>query len=195
MEQLISQEVNFDVKKLYGKTLKLLPYARGFCPRDILYHLWSVLESEGLTNFVFHSHFENGTPYRTTGDLVEFVKLFDDPNRCLLIAVSLENRIVGAIWFDDIVRKFKASISIFMIKGYRKEAAIEAVHLALDYAFHGLGIQTVWAITPWLHAANLARNTGFKTIVTVPDMLPQENGDKDLHILRIKREEFDHGAC
>ena len=188
----IDTDLIYDVRRLVGKQVKILPYARGYVPRDTLFRLWKTMEDDEIADFVFHSHLENGTPYKTAGDLVEFMKMFDpDAKRFLLIILSVEGDIIlGATWFDDVIVKHKASMSIFMIKGHRGDTAAEAAKISLDYAFNALDMKMIWAFTPWPHAVNLAKKVGFKPIATLPEILPQQYGNKDMHILRIKREEF-----
>jgi len=181
--------LEFDVKRLVGKSVRLMPYARGYCPRDMLYQLWKAMDSDQLTDYVFHSFNGPQTPYSQRGDLVEFVKMFEPDHgyRILLIVLDATvDKLAGAIWFDEIVEKQRASISIFMLTGYRGEPAIEAVRMALDYMFTAFDMKAIWAFTPWLHAVNLAKNTGFIQQAKLAELAK----DKEMTILRINKEDF-----
>lgn len=181
-------------KRLVGEKVMLMPYSRGYCPRDTLYRLWRMMDDEGLTKYVFHSATENGTPYPMGGDLVDFVKMFEPEHgkRFLLIVLDVTGeQLVGALWFDDIVGNHRASISIFMTEGYRGDAAEEAGRMALDYVFNQFCFMEIWAFTPWLHASRLAEKCGFVPIAVLPSLIPGKKETMDMRVLKITKEQFD----
>lgn len=191
--------MDYDLEKLEGQYVRLWPYSRGYYPRDTLYHLWRLVEEDNAAPSLFHSQLcpIPTVPYEWRGDLVEFVKVFESESRILLIAQSVQkDEIAGFFWFDDVVSKFRASCNIFYRRRYWGHPAREASRLAIGYGFEFLEFKSVWAYTPWDHAAKHAEAVGFHPLISLPEMFQSQNSDGKLyplHILRLTRQEWDHG--
>jgi RimJ/RimL family protein N-acetyltransferase len=178
-----------------GKLTKLYPYVRGLWPPETLFTLWQMMRDQDATEKVFFGRVNGLLPYPTTGDLVDFVKFFEpEPpqQRVLLLAQSQEepDQVVGIFWFDDIVPGHRAAGSVLYRRRYWGEPAREASRLALAYGFEVLGVASIWAYSPWRTGFNHAEAAGMTWVATLPHYVIAGGQPMDLHILRIRREEF-----
>lgn len=179
------------LQRLVGPTVMLVPYARGYSPRDMLYRLWRAMEEEGLSKYVFHSWQGKATLFDQRGDLVEFIKMFEPDHgaRPLVIALSADGqKLAGAIWIDDVIMGHRANLSIFMLKDYRGESALEAGLMAMDYFTTLFNLPTLWSFTPWRHAAELARKGGFQDVAILPGYVRHEGEEKAVYVLKWTKE-------
>lgn len=166
--------------------LALYPYTRP-AYRSILGVLWQLMDREGATAKVFHA--QQG-PETERGDLVEFVRYFDDPKRHLIIMVD-GTEPVGMVWFDDLAPGYRAAINIFYARkvwGARSRAATAA---AITWAFPGLGVTSLWGYTPWKTAARHGQALGFSIVAVLPGFACIAGTPHDVTILRLLREEWD----
>ena len=173
------------VDRLTGERVKLWPYARGIYARDILYRLWRVVEDHEAASKMFCGSQDEDI---LKGDLVSFVKYFDDPGRYLLIVTDLTgDDIAGCIWFDDLMPKFRAFGSVFMRQKYGGEGSMEAVRMALGYAYTVLEVESVWGVTPWRTAKQLCTRCGFEDVALLPAFARVNGLCHDVTILRHRR--------
>lgn len=151
--------------------------------RSILGVLWQLMEREGATGKVFHA-----TQGPERGDLVEFVRYFDDPKRYLLIAVD-EAQPVGLVWFDDYVPGHRAAINIFYARRVWGEKSRAATREAVGWAFQALNVPAIWAYTPHHTAIRHGQALGFSIIAVLPEFACVDGKPQDVTILRMLREE------
>ncbi len=176
-----------EAERMIGQTVRIWPYARGLYPRDTLYRLWRVIEECGAGPKLFWGSHDPATIH---SDLTAFVKFFDDTQtRCLLVVTTPDaQEIAGAIWFDDFVPQYRCFGSIFIRPKYAGAPAMEAVHLALNYAFTALDVRQVWGVTPWKTAKALCQRCGFDVVATLPGLTQLDGIPRDVTILRKMRE-------
>lgn len=165
--------------------LTLFPYARSSY-RSILGVLWTLMEKEGATRKVFHA--QQG-PEVERGDLVEFVRYFDDPKRHLLIAVD-EVDPVGMVWFDDHVPGHRAAVNMFYARRVWGERSRAATRQAIKWAFDGLGVASIWGYTPHKTAVRHGLAVGAKIVAALPEFAMVDGKPADVTILRIWRADY-----
>lgn len=184
-----------------GEHVRLYPYVRGHWPPETLYALWKLLmpDQDTAKNIFFgRSVLGPPTPYPTLGDLVEFVRFFDpDPpgQRRLLIAESLRTpgEVVGLFWFDDLVPGHRAAGNVLYRRRFWGAPAREASRLALAWGFAELGVRAIWAYTPWRVAVKHCEAVGLRLVATLPEFVELDGVPQDMHILRVRKEEFANG--
>ena len=184
-----------------GEHVRLYPYVRGHWPPETLYALWKLLmpDQDTAKNIFFgRSVLGPPTPYPTLGDLVEFVRFFDpDPpgQRRLLIAESLRTpgEVVGLFWFDDLVPGHRAAGNGLYRRRFWGAPAREASRLALAWGFAELGVRAIWAYTPWRVAVKHCEAVGLRLVATLPEFVELDGVPQDMHILRVRKEEFANG--
>ena len=65
---------------------------------------------------------------------------------------------------------------------------MEAVHLALGYAFEALGMQQVWGVTPWHTARALCVRCGFAVMAEIPEFTRWKGRPQGVTVLRKLRD-------
>jgi RimJ/RimL family protein N-acetyltransferase len=179
---------------LTGKLVRLWPYQRGAYARDAIYALWRMVENSKAGHKLFWGSHD---PDAIHSDLTAFCEFFDpirNPGRLLLMVQTIEtNTLAGLIWFDDIIPKFRAFGSIFILPQYRGEASREAVHVALRFAFEVQEWQSVWGVTPWPEAAKLIEKAGFERLAILPNFALVQGQPKSVFIYVISKEKFSYG--
>jgi len=188
-----SEQSNNGLDRLTGEHVKLWPYAPGYYPRDLAYRLWRIVEDEKAIPLIFWGRFavSRETPIEIRGDLVDFARMMGTANGVLLIATEVQTEaLVGFIWFEEIIPKYKAMASIFMRQRYWGDPAIEAGRLGERYAFEVLDLKWIWAMTPWQAAISYCQRIGFKTVSVLPDFALIEGKEHDVTFLRITRGEY-----
>ncbi len=169
--------------------MQILPYARGVYGRDTLYPIWLMIEEANAADGLFWG---NHDLPQHKGDLVSFVKYFDDPNRYLLMIVTTDGSdLIGCVWFDDVVPKYRCFGSIFIKPQYRGELSREAVELCCNYAFDMLQIDSIWGVTPWERARNLCLRCGFDNVTTLPEFTLIDDKPHDVYV--VKKVRTEHG--
>jgi len=166
--------------------LILTPYVRGQFPRDVLAHLWSLMEAEGACATVFHTAVPvAGARYDTRGDLVDFVRLFEPAPPAVtltLLVTEPDGALAGLVWFSDLVPGRRAAIGIW----YRHRAwgarARAATREACRLAFATLKVPAIWGYTPWYTAVRHGEAIGFTRVATLPGYTAS---GRDLAILRL----------
>jgi RimJ/RimL family protein N-acetyltransferase len=156
--------------------------------RSILGVLWHLMEREGATAKVFHA--QQG-PAAERGDLVEFVRYFDDPKRYLLMAVTAEAEPVGMVWFDDVVMNHRAAVNIFYARKVWGRQARATTADAVTWAFRSLGVSAIYGYTPWRTAVRHGQSLGFHIVATLTGYAFVDGAPKDVTILRMLRAEWD----
>jgi len=185
--------LEYNTERLKGKTVEILPYVRGYYPRDILYTLWRAMEDDELSNLVFpQSKNIDNAPFPIQGDLLEFVNYFGDPKRIILIMRDIKTgTIIGLHWYDDIISNFRGWANMFYKKAFWGEPSYEAGQLALDYGFNYLNFEIIYGHTPWVQASSYAEKAGMTKICQLPKGYLLSNGEKqDMNILYITKEVF-----
>ena len=185
--------MEYSLDRLKGKTVEILPYVRGYYPRDILYNLWRSMEDDDLASAVFpQSKNEDQAPFKLQGDLIEFVNYFSDPKRILLIVRDhIKGVIAGLHWYDDVILNFRGWANMFYKKEYWGESAYEAGQLCLDYGFNYLNYKIIYGHTPWAKAAGYAEKAGMTLLYKMPmGYLLSDGTITDMNILYIKKEDF-----
>lgn len=169
---------------------RLVPYHRAVFPRDTLWHLWSLMESQGAAPLLFHG--QQG-PESTRGDLVAFVRLLEPAQgeTYLLLATRPDSaELEGFVWFDDIVRlgenTVRAAFNVCYRRRFWGQPAREASRMALRYGCEILGFSAIWGWTPWPVAARHAEAIGMTRMATLPGFAA---GSRDLSLFRVLREE------
>ncbi|HYE89536.1 MAG TPA: GNAT family protein [Terriglobales bacterium] len=169
--------------------LVMYPYQRGAYPRAILGALWQLMEAEGATAKVFHA--QQG-PETERGDLVEFVRYFDDPKRVLLIMAEPDTKdLVGMVWFDDVVAGHRAAINIFYARKVWGARSRAATREAITWAFQTLGVASMWGYTPHRTAVRHGQALGFQIVAVLPEFARVGGRPQDVTILRLLRSEWD----
>lgn len=185
---------------LQGKHVKLWPYFRGYYDRDILYRLWSLIEKEKATHFIFHG-FEfqsDDSPVSTDGDLVDFIHYFEPISghkTLLIVQDASRDEIAGFTWFEGITPGFRASAGIFMRRKYWGNHALEATQLSLKYIFQLHGLEFVYAITPWASVAKYAQRAGFKPVAQLKGFIKIQQAYRDIYILKITEDQIFHSSA
>jgi len=192
---VFNQDGKYNLNRLEGEHVIVWPYARGFYPRDLPYHLWALMEKEDAINKVFYERAgDSDEAKKSHGDLIQFVQYFSDPNKIILIAQSLDGEIAGATWFSIELAKFRAYGNVWFRQKYWGKPSREAGWMSLDYMFHNVGVQYIWGHTPWKTAMNYCVAIGFDYVVTLPDFALIEGEAQDIHVLRISKGEFGNGT-
>lgn len=174
---------------LTGLHVRLYPYVRGAFPRELLYALWRAVEDEGASRLLFYA--QPVTEEAQRGDLQEFVSYLTDPKRVLYVAQSLkDDSLAGMVWFDDIQPGYRAAANVFFRRRAWGAPALEGSRLALAAAFDTLGLESIWAYTPWLHAVRHAKRAGMMPVALLPGFVRIDGAARDIHVLRLKREDF-----
>lgn len=179
---------DFDVSALDSPFCALRPYVRGHVARDALYWMWRAMEEDAAADKVFHGQLPGNLPFSLRGDLPAFCAYFSEPGRLTaMVFPRPPEELAGFIWFDDLVPGFRANANLFFRRKYRGAVALEAGKLALRYAFEGLGLQELWAFTPWREAAGYARRLGFQPVATLPKIVQAGEQRADMQVLRLGR--------
>lgn len=176
----------------------MCPYARGVYPRDLLSKLWTLMEAEDATKYVFYEHFARDERFSTRGDLTQFIEFFADPKKALFVILAKEkNEIAGLMWLEGVVAGVRAIGGFWMRRRYWGEMTREAVNICLEYVFDFLHIPTVWGFTPWLTSVKTTNALGWNYVCSLPDWTQIEVRDKyrafDMHISYIRKEDFNYG--
>jgi hypothetical protein len=169
--------------------LTLHPYTRGVSPRATLGVLWDLMEREGATAKVFYA--QPGSDLER-GDLVEFVRYFDDPKRSLVIALD-EGQPVGMVWFDDLIPGHRAAVNIFYARKAWGQRSRAATAEAVTWAFGAFNVRAIWGYTPHRTAVRHGQSLGFAIIAVLPAFACVAGRPADVTILRCLREEWTHG--
>jgi len=180
-----------ETNHLVGTRIRLWPYVRGVYGRDTLYRLWCVIEEAQAGPLLFWASQDQPEIH---SDLVAFVKFFDDPTRLLQVVTNIDStEIIGCIWFDEIVPRYRAFGSMFIVPKFQGGTySREAMDMGLRYAFEILELKQVWGATPWLPARRLCLRSGFEVVAMLPGFTLVNGVPVDVTILRIMKEQF-HG--
>lgn len=179
---------------LEGQYARLHPYTRGYSSRDLLYLLWRFMEDEGGAARLFYAQTVAETPISQRGDLTEFLAYFNDPKRLLVVVQNIKtDQLAGMVWFDDLVPGFRAAANCFYRRRSWGHPAREGSRLAVGYAFELLGLRSVWAYTPFPEAAKHAEAIGMHRVAVLPGFVSINESPRDVHILKVHREDFQHG--
>jgi hypothetical protein len=174
---------------LTGSLVRLYPYDRGAFPREVLYAMWRAVEDDHASRYLFYGQVCQDEHHR--GDLQEFVTYFTDPKRLLYIAQSLRtDELAGMVWFDDIQPGYRAAANVYFRRRSWGPAALEGSRLAIGAAFDALKLEHVWAYTPWDHAVRHAKRAGMMPVALLPGFVRIDGQPRDIHVLRLKREDF-----
>lgn len=177
---------------LQGQHVRLYPYQREGFPRDVLYACWKAMEDDGAALKLFYAQPAASDAQR--GDLTEFVAYMTDPKRLVYLAQSLKtDELAGMVWFDDIQPGHRAAANVFFRRRFWGPAAAEGSRLALGQAFVTLNLASIWAYTPWPNAVRHAQRAGMRPITVLPAFVLVGGTPRDIHILRVTREEFANG--
>lgn len=177
---------------LQGQHVRLYPYARGAFPRNVLYAAWRLVEDDGAAPKLFYA--QPAATEAQRGDLEEFVTYFTDPKRRLYLAQSLKtDELAGMVWFDDIQPGHRAAANVFFRRRFWGAAALEGSRLALGHAFAVLNLASIWAYTPWPNAVRHAQRAGMEMMACLPGFVMIEGVPRDIHVLRVRREDFQNG--
>lgn len=172
-----------------GDHVRLYLYKRGAFPRELLWAMWQAVEAEQASRLLFYA--QNVTTESERGDLQEFVTYFTDAKRLVYVAQSLkDDTLAGMVWFDDIQPGFRAAANVFFRRRAWGAAALEGSRLALGAAFESLGVESIWAYTPWLHAVRHAKRAGMMPVALLPGFVRIDGAARDIHVLRLRREDF-----
>ena len=175
--------------ELTGRYVRLYPYQRGAFPREVLYACWRAVEDEGAARLLFYA--QPVAQESERGDLTEFVSYFTDAKRVVYIVQNLKtDELAGMIWFDDIQPGYRAAANVFFRRRAWGAPALEGSRLALGHVFETLGVQSIWAYTPWKHAVRHATRAGMMPVALLPGFVRIDGVARDIHVLRLRREDF-----
>ena len=192
--ELEPSKTEYDPQRLKGKLINVHPYVRGYFAPDMPYQLWSLMGKEDALKLVFFEKIDEETPIPTHADLAFFTDYILDPKKIVLLITSPDDsEIAGLIWFDGIIREFRATGSYWMRRKYWGHPTREASRIALDYMFNGLGIKSVWAYTPWITSVKTTNSLGFDYVAALPDCTMAGGKVRDMHVSVLRRENFNHG--
>lgn len=186
----------FDVASLDGRLCQLFVYARGYLPRDVLYHAWRAMEEDEAAGRVFHAYqVESGEPFGLRGDLAYFCDYFAPQHgrQLLICQAKVDESIAGFIWFDDIIPQYRGMANLFFRRKFFGSVAFEAGKMALTFAFEALNLKALWALTPWREANAYAKRLGFQSITTLPQFTLIDQKPTDMQLLRLTVEDYLNG--
>ena len=169
--------------------MRVLPYVRGYYPRDTAYRLWSLMEAEGAASKLFFSGVPHGTDVNCLGDLTQFVQSL--ATRETLVMQHLESgEIAGLFWYEDFIPSHRALVSIFVRRRFWGEVAKEIADLGLRYGFEVFQLKHIWALTAWPTSASIAERCGMTLVATLEDYVLDEQGEpRDVKLYRKRRED------
>ncbi|MGI9298574.1 MAG: GNAT family N-acetyltransferase [Gammaproteobacteria bacterium] len=142
-----------------------------------------MVEEEGSSGQIFYSQHVVDESWR--GDLVEFVRYFglDSVKRNLLVMqCRASGRVMGMVWFDEIVPGYLGAIGLFYRKEYRGKASIEATKLACDYACDVFKYIRLVGFSPHKHALHHIVSCGWQHVCTVPKMTLINGNPRDIYV-------------
>lgn len=165
--------------------MRLWHYQPGVYGRDALYRVWRLMEDDGATKQAFWDEADRATG----GDLASFVCGFEGAtNKLLMLVERLDTgKLCGCLWVTQIVPGHQAFIGQWMQQEARGAMAVEAAHLTIKGLFDVVGVQQVWAFTPWLGAGALCRRMGFTKLATLPNYCQWEGRGKDVALYQLTR--------
>lgn len=176
--------------KLEGTLVRLWPYQRGAFARDVLYHLWRMVEDNHAGPRLFWGHHSHPLLHSDLTAFCEFFDAYQHPDRLLLIVQDIaSDAIAGFMWFDDVIPNHRAFGSIFMDPRFRGDASREAVTIFTEYGVGVLGLNSVWGLTPWPEACRLIERCGYQRIATLPDFGLVQEKPVTVFVYRWRKEE------
>ncbi len=171
-------------EQLVGQHVRLWPSVPGWCPRDTLYRLWAAIEQAKAGPQLFWGR--QDASIHT--DLTAFVKFMNDPGRQLVLVTDrLGRELAGCVWFDDVIPGYRCFESIFITPAYWGESSLETLQLVFRYAFDELGVQQVWAATPWQSAKRLGLRAGFTVEAVLRGFALVSGRPRDVTFLKMER--------
>ena len=183
----------YDLNRLKGKLVNVLPYVRGYFAPDISYQIWSQMAKEDVLKLIFFEEPLKETPIATHADLAFVTEYFLNPQRIVLLVTDKElGELAGVIWFDSILPHFRAHGSYWMRRKYWGHPTEEASRIALDYMFNFVDVLSVWAYTPWLTSVKTTNRLGFDYITALPESTFAAGKVRDMHVSVMRREKFNH---
>jgi len=179
-----------------GKTLSILPYARGYFPRHTLYEIWQAIECEKVSDRIFWdpSLDSSPAPVSMAGDLTAFVTAMNKPTSEILIGYeNATATLAGLFWFSELQPTHQAIANIWVSRAFHGSGSREFSTLCLDYGFAVWNFRQVWVTTPWPEAKRLAMDMGFEVVGMLEDYVRHGNEFRALHFLRLTKENWE--AC
>ena len=165
----------------------LIPYARGVYARDALYHVWRLMEDEGLNQRVFWS--QRCSNEQVRGDLIEVVRFFEswDPPRYLVIPKDKQTgALMGLVWFDH--GGHVGQIGVCYRQAFRGKRCQEATRLACAYAYAAFGFSHLYGFTPFKEAVRHVRPLGWRRVGTLPQYAMVDGQERDIYVMMHSKE-------
>ena len=184
------EDGSYNTERLKGEFVTVLPYARGYFARDLLYQVWYYMEKEDAIKLVFSELPHTKEPIPSGGDFVHFLGHVNQPNVIPLV-IEANNEIAGFMWFQIGVPGYRAEGSEWFRRKYWGYPAREGVRLCLDYMFHSaVGVKHIWGRTPWETAMKSCLSLGFELVCVLPDFFLVRGKPKDCYLVHYGKDSF-----
>lgn len=163
---------------LTGTHVRVWPYAPGLYSPHLLPALWKLLADSPDLPKVFWNN-----PQIAAMVVTDFLKLIE--NILLLIVQDrATEEIAGLGWFDNILWRHRASLTVWYRREYWGIAAREGTRIMLDYGFQAHGWHSIWAYTPWHTAVRHGEAIGAKVVAMLPGYACIHGKARDVYVLK-----------
>jgi len=141
--------------------MKLLPYLRGYVPRNTLGKVWGAIEQAGDWDKLFWWDEPIESPFPQQGDLVSFMAYMADRDDLKTLFIGEhEGELVGITWFHE-EKHGTCQSGIWVAPKWRGVFSRQLVNESMVLLKQLKGIKQVFALTQWPVCRNLCRKTGF----------------------------------
>jgi RimJ/RimL family protein N-acetyltransferase len=143
---------------------------------DILLYIYNRMRGRGLASFFWDRQKE--MPF------AHFLRFFSSDEGRALLAIAHHNNIVGAVSLSDFCDSYRAQIGFWLDPRYRGINSHLIGKQGLAYLHGTIGLENLYAMTPWFHAKQYAYRIGMQSVAEIPDYAKWGNRVMDVEVFR-----------